>query len=254
MKLFLSILLTFFTLTTEATVEKQIYDTILNSKEIPGNKTEIAKTWDTLVKNGVFEVQGCDQEVRPYFVAIQAAVEHVLSLELKRSVYSLCGIIHTPMPATPLCTAGEISKDLVDPSIENDPLRLYTVKARATILRDYLQQGGILYIAYPGDGFAKRTVEQQNIYKNELQKYPNNLIDCPLQCTSIPTDLIGATYFFTDENNKTFVFAIKMTQAKDPQEQGNFGLWFGPIDDAVIKTRVTNVLDFLRVNNPVTIS
>lgn len=206
---------------------------------------EMTTTWNTLVAEGVVEITATDKEVRPIFVGLQGIVEHVLASELNHSVKNLKGIIHTPMPATPLCTTGTISKELVDPSIENDPARLSTVKARTTILRDYLFKGGDLYIAYPKEGLNSRTPEQQAIYKQELLNYPSHLFDVPLDCDSIPLELIGATYFFQNEAGEPFVFSIKMTQAKDPQELGHFGLWFGPLTHPAIQERVTTISTFL---------
>lgn len=230
---------------------------IKHSEEIPGLKvdefetlkTGISKTWNTLVRKGVLEIEGTDKDVRPYFVALQAVVEHVLSCELQKEVKSLKGIIHTPMPATPLCFTGEVSKDLVAPSIENDPQRLFTVKSRTTIVRDFLYKGGYLYIVYPIDGMAKRTDIQQDIYKQELINYPNHLLDKPLNSSSIPDELVGATYLFMDQRENTFAFSIKMTQAKDPKEIGNFALWFGSLRNAEVNKRVSMILDFIKQND-----
>lgn len=220
----------------------------LNSKEFPALKTEISKTWSGLLEKGFLEKSGADKDVRPYFVAIQGIVEHVLASELQGNVKALVGVIHTPMPATPLCSKGEISKELVTPSIESDPARLFTVKARTTIVRDYLFKGGDLHVVYPKDGYDKRTEEQQKIYKQELATYPNHLFDVPLNCASIPTDLIGATYLFQDKSGNKFIFAIKMTQAKDPQDTGNFGLWFGSVDHPGIQGRLHAVSQYLETN------
>lgn len=206
---------------------------------------EMTQTWNTLVAEGVVEITATDKEVRPIFVGLQGIVEHVLASELNTSVKNLQGIIHTPMPATPLCTTGAISKELVDPSIENDPARLYTVKARTTILRDYLFKGGDLYIVYPKEGFNNRTTEQQEIYKQELRNYPIHLFDVPLDCDTIPLEMIGATYLFQNEAGQTFIFSIKMTQAKDPQELGHFGLWLGPLDHPAIQKRLKTISTFL---------
>lgn len=174
-------------------------------------------------------------------MALQGIVEHVLSHELGKSMHSLTGVIHTPMPATPLCTEGSVSKELVDPSIEEDALRLFTVKARATIIRDYLFQGGDLYIVYPQDGMAKRTEIQRKIYKGELENYPAHLFDRPLDCESISNDFVGAFYLFKNSDGKLFGFAIKMTQANSPQDLGSFGLWFGEVSGSPIKDRIANV-------------
>lgn len=234
----------------------RVLDTIVHSEDVPGLKAEefgllkadISKTWKTLVQNGVLEIEGTDKDVRPYFVALQGVIEHVLSCELQNEVQSLKGIIHTPMPATPLCSKGEVSRDLVDPTIENDSKRLFTVKARTTIIRDFLHQGGYLYVIYPKDGMTKRTDIQQSIYQQELHNYPNHLLDKPLHCSSIPDELIGATYIFTDRKGNTFAFAIKMTQAKDPKESGNFGLWFGSLQNKEVSRRVDSVLNFIEQN------
>lgn len=237
-------------------IDTKVLETIKYSNDIPGLqseefsslKTDIVHTWNSLIQEGVLEVSGTDRDIRPSFVALQGIVEHVLASELQQNVKILKGIIHTPMPATPLCSKGEISQELVDPSIELDPARLFTVKARTTIVRDYLFKGGDLYIVYPKDGYGKRTEEQQKIYRQELVNYPNHLFDVPLNCESIPTELVGATYLFQDQLGNTFVFAIKMTQAKDPQAIGNFGLWFGAISHPAIQKRLQAVSGYMEQN------
>ncbi|MDR3624931.1 MAG: hypothetical protein P4L16_07325 [Chlamydiales bacterium] len=234
-------------------VHLRVQDAIEHSQDIPGLKREelialrqdIVDSWDSLVRDGVIEVSGTDREVRPIFVAIQGAVEHVLSSSLQKEVKVLKGIIHTPMPATPLCTKGEVSKELVDPSLEIEPASLYTVKARTTIIRDYLTKGGMLYNVYPKNGFKARTQEQQQIYVEELSNYSKTLCDVPIACESIPEELVGATYLFQDEHGDVFVFAIKMTQAKNPKMNGNFGIWFGSICNTDIQKRVQDVIGFL---------
>lgn len=232
-------------------IHNQVIQTIENSDNIPGLKAEefnqlkpgIIEHFNELVEKGSLEVTATDKEVRPYFVALQGVIEHVLSCELNKNVKSLTGVIHTPMPATPLCTNGSVSQELVASSVAENPLSLFTVKARTTILRDYLFQGGNLYVVYPKDGIAKRTEAQQQIYKNELNNYPANLFDRPVELAAIDNDLVGAFYLFESAEGKTYVFAIKMTQANDPQDLASFGLWFGPIDQPAVNERVSLVLD-----------
>ncbi|MBS0629380.1 MAG: hypothetical protein JSS30_04045 [Verrucomicrobia bacterium] len=207
------------------------------------------QAWRTLHTEHVVEISATDKEVRPIFVGLQGIIEQALAEELQISVKNLKGIIHTPMPATPLCTKGEISKELIDPSIENDPARLATVKARTAILRDFLFKGGDLYICYPKAGFYDRTPEQQQIYLQELSNYPTHLFDTPLERDSLPLALIGATYFFETDAQETYVFSIKMTQAKDPQEIGHFGLWFGPITHPAIEQRLKSLSEILDCNH-----
>lgn len=234
-------------------IHDSVMETISKAEEIPGLdanefnslKTGIIQRWGQLEENGFLVVTATDKETRPYFVAIQGIVEHVLSKELNKTITRLLGVIHTPMPATPLCTKGEVSQELVDQKIEKDPLRLFTVKARTTIVRDYLYQGGDLYVAYAKGGLGKRSEKQRYIYLQELRNYPAHLFDIPLQCQEIDPEVVGATYFFTTNNGKEYVFAIKMTQANDPQEIGKFGLWFGAKDHPAIQERISTVFKFL---------
>lgn len=242
-------------------IYSKILETIRNSATVPGLKSEefnsikvgVEERWTELITKGVLESNGTDKEVRPYFVALQGIFEHVLACELGKNIQSLTSVIHTPMPATPLCTDGDVSKELVNPSIKKDPLRLFTVNARATIVRDYLYQGGDLYIVYPKDGFSKRTEIQQQIYKKELENYPSHLFDRPLNCESISNDLIGAFYLFENKQGELFGFAIKMSQANSPEDLSSFGLWFGKItksSKSPIEDRISSVLENVLKDSP----
>lgn len=223
-------------------INERVVYTINNAHEVPGvdkgtfdgMKASVLGRWNLLVNTGEIVLEDTDKKVRPDFVSIQGIVEQVLAQELcKRNISSLVGIIHTPAPATPLCTKGNVSEDLVDASIMNDPQRAHTVSMRAAILRSYLHLGGDLYVVYPKDYNVKsvRTEEQLKIYQECKDVYPTHLFDCPAIIESVPEDLVGATYLFKREG-KVYGFAIKMTQAKDPKNPdmlGNFGLWFGEV-------------------------
>lgn len=237
-------------------VSERVEQTICTAQGIPGLndfpaiREEVYFVWQDLLEKGMVQKRGKDQDVRPQFVALQGIVEHALSHALQRGEIScLWGVILTPMPATPLCTKGEISKDLVDPTIEMDLKRLFTVKARPSIVRDYLHLGGTLWVAYPREGLLQRTEEQRSIYLKELENYPDRLVDYLLESSTLPQELTGAVYLF-DVEGERYAFAIQMSQAKDPQEQGQFGLWFGPIEQCEIHERVQQVLQFVTDSVP----
>ncbi len=245
---------------SETTLLHLIHEDICRSVEqvetMPGFDAEtfsslkegILSTWNILFSQGVVEVHGSDEEIRPYFVSLQGMIENALANGLNKEIASLKGLIHTPMPATSLCTQGKVSEELVDPSIVKDPMRLGTVKARTTILRDYLFKGGKLFIVYPQQGLLRRTKEQRTIYRQELRNNYGHLFNMPLKCKHIPSSLIGATYLFKDRQGKTFVFSIKMTQANDPKDEGDFALWFGPLNDPAIHKRVRTLIEFMEKN------
>ncbi|MCE5318457.1 MAG: hypothetical protein LLG04_13990 [Parachlamydia sp.] len=236
-------------------LHKLVIETIQHSQTFPGYSDEIfaklkpglIQDWNELMQKGELLVSRTDKEVRPNFVTLQAIVEQVLSQNLNKEIVSLTGVIHTPQPATPLCTKEDmLSPELVAPSIAQDPARLATVKGRTTIVRDFLRRGGNLYVAYPEKGLLERKPDQQAIYKNELQIFHEHLHDHPLKIDEIPVELHGALYFFTSKDGENLVFAIKMTQAKNPEETGHFGLWMGPASHPAVKKRTEHVMDFVQ--------
>lgn len=225
----------------------------LQSKELAVLRPKLVQTWNALVENGVLEISGVDKEIRPLFVGLQAIIEHVLASQMPEKVTSFDGFIHTPMPATPLCSKrAPISDSLAKASIQNDPSRLATVHARTHTIRSILENNGKLIIAYPESGYSKRSEKEQAIYREELMKYGDQLSDMPLNCSSIPEELIGATYSFKDNlKEETFVFAIKITQANDPKDAGHFAIWFGPLkENKAIQKRVNEVALFVNSNHP----
>lgn len=71
-------------------ISSKILETIKYSEDVPGLKSEefsaikpeIIKIWNTLIEKQVLEISGKDQAIRPYFVALQGIIEHVLASEL----------------------------------------------------------------------------------------------------------------------------------------------------------------------------
>lgn len=189
---------------------------------------------------------GSDQAIRPIYVAAQGDIERTLALYFAEGkITHLVGIIHTPTPATPLCTHGEISSNLVDPSMQEDPKRLYTVMKRPEIIRDYLEKGALLIAAYPQAGLQKRTAEQQSIFQETKEGYPDQLKDLPLECEEMQKDMVGATYLFRTKAGDWMAFGIMASQANAPDDGKVWGMWFGSISDPFIYSRVHSLFDYL---------
>jgi hypothetical protein len=216
----------------------------LKAEQFSDCKEALKSAWTTLVDQGVFEVVDADPKVRPY-VHLQAIVEHVLSEQLKRGeIRNLRGVIHTPLPATPLCIKEKvIPEGVVHPSVAGNSESISTVKERATTIRDFLREGGDLYVVYPNaEGADKRPQEALDIYQENQAAYPAHLFDCPLKSVSMERQLVGAYYLFNDNQGKEFAFAIRITQASDPQENMQFGLWFGAANQPEIKEWISHVI------------
>ncbi len=239
------------------TIYTRVNEAIKNPLDILGRDSDVFNhlkeglqlRWRELVEKGVFTVNSTDEQARPYFVVLQGILEHVLSKECGRSLSFLKGVIHTPEPPTPFCTEGEVSKELVDQAIAENPLLSFTIQMRSFTLRKFLKQGGDLYIAYPKEGVLKKTKKQQDLFLLETYKFPAHCFNRPLELSSCPSELVGAFYVMKDTNEKMYAFAIQMSQAVHPLHQSHFGLWFGalekntPLHDRITKV-VNNVLRY----------
>jgi hypothetical protein len=232
-------------------LDKQVRDTIQNAKTIPSFKEEafvaikpgLLQLWDELKSKDHLERKGKDQEYRSYFVALQCLIEHVLSVGFeKKEIKSCAGMIHTPMPATPLCTQVDADpKGITHPSMHEDPARLYTVSSRAQIVRQFLANQADLYVVYPKEGLQKRKESEQKIYQEACKSYKNHLHDRPLDCQAIENDLVGAFYVFDK-----WGFTIQFTQANSPQEDGHYVLNLGAITSQHVHERIDRVMHMVR--------
>lgn len=188
--------------------------------------------------------EGTDEALRPMFVNIQTNFEKALVYLLKDGLIEGCTcIIHTPSPPTPLCTNGEISTDLVDSVISNDPKRLPTVQKRPDVLREYLHAGGRLLAVYPKKGRMLRSAEQLTVFDSLLERYPR-FATFALDCDQMPDDLIGATYLIRVAESKYYVLSFRSYQANSPTD-GIWTIWFGSPQDPVIMKRFEKVSSFL---------
>jgi len=211
-------------------------------------KEKIVSLMDELAQKGSVVRLGKDADERPIFVGAQADFERLFTQLLNSgTLKKLTCIIHTPAPATPLCTNGEISEGLVDPKLLSDPDRLLTVKKRPDILRDFLNAGGQIYTVYPQAGRNVRSQEQLRILDSLLQKYPQQLVAVELSCKEIPKTLIGATYLLEFSDRQQFALSLMSYQANQPTDDA-WGIWFGPRGSFAIEERLQSVLPFLQQN------
>jgi hypothetical protein len=214
---------------------------IEHSPDIPSElKSGLIEDVEVLQRDQVLPISGEDVLIRPYFVSFQGLVESRLTqLFFEGKVSELQGIILTPYPPTPLCMNRDVSQDLVNCDIAQDPLRLYTIRSRAAILREYLNQGARLDCYY----LKCREGVSQTYFEEALAHYPT-LSAHLLPFSEIPSDLIGAIYTFKIED-KNYGFAIQMPQANTEQIEGHFCLWLGEIEHPALSERLRAVRQFI---------
>ena len=194
---------------------------------------------DQLALSPVVIREGMDAEKRPLFLNAQADFEQsiVYGLKTQKITNAIC-IIHMPAPDTPLCTNEEISEGLVDPEF------LLTGKKKPHILRDYLKEGGTLISAYPRGARTLRSAEQLAILDELIKNHGDCLQTVELDCTEIPKELIGTTYFITFADEQTAILSLRGYQSNPPADD-LWAIWFGPIDDPVIMQRLEEIFSFL---------
>lgn len=199
---------------------------------------EILALFDQLdTEHQVLETGSDDLRVK--YVHAQGCIEQMLARRQELGeITDLVGIIHTPLPATPLCVKPDETSSI-------DAKKWETVLSRAQILREYLSNGSKLYIVYPEGGLQKRTPDQQKVYTAALEQFADNLIDWTLSTNEIAPDMIGATYLFRGNDKQLYAFSIKARQITDMQPQAEWGLWFGPLNNEIISTRVNTILEYL---------
>ena len=214
-------------------------------RAVTNNQQDVTALLDQLVEAGYVAETG-DDTLRTKYVTLQGCIEQALT----RLEAPAMGVIHTPMPATPLCTLPDpVDPGVLDPSIRDQAM--ITVQSRAQIVRDYLLAGGSLYVVYPLGGLQKRSPEQQAIYRSELANYPETLFDWPLSVDSMDPQMIGATYLFSGDDGLLWAFSIKSRQANDPQQQSEWAIWLGPVTWPQIQQRLETVTTYFSlVNGP----
>jgi len=191
--------------------------------------------------------QADDSVLRPKYVSVQAAFEQILAQELKLGrLKQVVAVIHTPLPATPLCMEGEIAPGLVDTSLAKDEKRLYTVSKRSETLRALLQSGGTLMAAYPVLSRALRSPSQLAVFEGLLKKYVKNFFDAPMGCLEVAPEMIGATYIFETMQGEWLMFSIRFTQDISPQDPTSVGMWFGSVNKGPAAERLAQVSAYLR--------
>ena len=169
---------------------------------------------------------GTDEEQRTLFVVLQGAIE--AKLAQSQEITNLFGVIHTPTPATPLCTLPDTT----------------AAPQRARIIRDYLERGKQLIALYPIEGLWERSQDQLKIFKEAKSQY-QSLEDHPFN-GKLPDGLSGASYFFTADGEQ-YLFSIKATQVHI--KGGNMEMWFGPINNEKIRPRYEEIKAFLEQQN-----
>lgn len=201
---------------------------------------------ESFYDSSYIEMVGNDADFRSLFVTAQGDFERTIAHLLKEEkILGAIGFIHTPTPATPLCTKGEVNSELVDSTLENDSKRLYTVMKRPEIIREFLKNKGLLVICYPESGRNKRTEQQLGIFQEAKDQFAN-LKDVPMEIDQLDPELIGATYIIRTNDNEMYAFAIMARQANAPEDDSTWAIWFGSEEDEAVDARVTKVLNYLK--------
>lgn len=227
----------------------EVKNKIKNTPELKVSQKAIFKAIATIKKDGVYSSDAKDEAKRAVFVGLQSAIEQVLSEKKQADPnFKVMMAIHTPTPATPLCTAVDsVSEGLMSARVKDDKQVQHTILSRAEILRSLLEQETPLYVVFQKNGLSQRTIEQQKIYRSQIAKYPDQLMSLELTLPEISGDMIGATYLISTGDEQKLAFFIKATQANSPGDN-QWQIGFGPANQQLIHERVSSVLNYLETS------
>ncbi len=217
-------------------LHENISELMLSDLVHRGLNPKVAKLYLELKEHGVSCVTADDEDARPAFVGLQSVIERAITQLTQKDIKAV-GAVHTPTPATPVCTEDGYTPNLIASEVQTDAERMKTVTSRPAVIREYLQHKGELWIIYPKAGVNARTNEQRSIYSSCLKTYPT-LIDTPLDCDELPSNLVGATYAI---GNNAVLFSIMAPQANAPENQRKWGMWLGKTEDKAIEQRFLHV-------------
>ncbi len=227
--------------------------TLLSDQSLPAEiKSELSRQVITpLRKSNKIDILGKDEDTRPLAVNFQKAFEQsLLDMLDEKRLRQVIAIIHTPMPATPLCNPhGKHLVETLHPEVQRDPDRIKTVEDRTITVRRMARYGSSLslYITYPKGGLEKRSIAQQKIYLGELNDKNNtSLNDNPLSHSSMPDNIIGASYLLTTPDNQTLFFSLVGKQAIAGTGTTNWQFWFGNLTHTEVSTRHDEVAAYLK--------
>ncbi|MGI9275147.1 MAG: hypothetical protein ACR2PT_09935 [Endozoicomonas sp.] len=217
-----------------------------------GVKSDIARLAITpLRKSEEIQIAGNDKVTRPVAVSFQKAFEQSLvNMVDEEQVSQATAIIHTRKPSTPLCNPpGKALPETLNLSMREDMKRRKTIEDRTITLRRMARQGPPmdLYVAYIRDGLQKRSSNEQEIYRREVNDEANtSLHDSPMTCTEMPDEIVGASYVITTKRGNTLYFGNNGIQAIDGSGSNLWRYWFGGLREAPVNERYKEVLKYLK--------
>jgi hypothetical protein len=197
------------------------------------------------MKKGVAVIEDEPDLCRAVNVPIQAAFEKLLcTMLISGDVKEAKALFLTGLPCTPLRTPQQ------DIDIEKTAeWKKWTVDIRTQTVRTLREEAKVIvsysnhdYQALPGQS-DKGKVEFDTY---EAEKKLENIVDCPLDA-SIPKELIGAVYFFSDADDHHYILA---TQGIQIQNHGSapkecWKMWLGAEESSEAYARLEEVLEFI---------
>ena len=235
------------------TMLANIARTVFSDTGLDNNvKADIAKlAIAPLRKNPEIQLTGDDATTRPVAVSFQKAFEQsVMTMVDEGIVSEVAAIIHTRKPTTPLCNPpGEALPETMHPDMKCDPKRCKTIQDRTVTLRQMASHGKPidLYVAYLPDGLKKRSLREQEVYLSEINNAANlSLHDNPLFCSTMPDEIVGASYILKTHHGHELYFGNNGTQAIDGKGSTRWSYWFGSLKEASIDKRYNEVIKYLQ--------
>jgi len=189
--------------------------------------------WKKLQEHSHF-VEVETDSTRPKFVNMQFLFESALSAMLKnQQILKSVAVIYAPKPPTSLRATGSNLNLLLPEKTLKNPDQLNTVVSRYESIREYAQNGGVLYSMYKNISHEGEIVGM-DIYHEELKKYPNNLEDTPID--NFDHSFTGASYIARCNNGGTIFFSISASQIGQNNPNKTWKIYYGNLSNSKVKS------------------
>ena len=203
-----------------------------------GASESIRKIKEHLKVNEFYTDTGEDKILRAPFVGLQNNFEeYLVSLLVDKKVAKIQAFIHTPKPATPLCTLhGDITEVFRQ---DQNSLRENTVQSRVLTINNFINNGGKLFVVYTQEGLQKLDDKDKSNFTQNLNLL-SNIVNVKVK--DIDSNNTGAFYIIEVDDESSILFSLKAYQ-KDDQKEGEreWSIWLGSMNSSKISDRVNYI-------------
>ncbi len=198
-------------------LSEKVKDDVDYYYRLSDSRARVCELVEELDQNGIVERSGRDSS----FQAIFLNVFSVIKRDLLEHSDNITAVIHRNGPAWALCHESN--------------------GVQGRMMQQMLNRGIKIYSVYPNDSWKGKSPEEREYYQTLLEKHAS-LRDIGLEARTLPSDMVGMSYFFERNGEKWFFGLQAPVMLKG---LGSWKMWYGPEESSEIGERSQRVKKFL---------